>query len=127
MSRQKFSIEYSFRNTPLNLLWNSISSPSELSEWFADNVSEQDGVYTFSWNNHVQSAILLKKNLSKRIRLQWEEDEGTSYYFEMQITQMELSSDVSLIVTDFADVDEKDDSVLLWNQQVDQLRRRVGA
>ena len=128
MERQKITLEYPFKNTPVNVLWNSVSSPLELSEWFADKVLvNNDTIYTFKWNNHEQTANLLKKSQSRKIRFQWEEDENTPYFFEMQVIKMELSNDVSLLITDFSEEGEIHDAELLWNQQIDQLRRRLGA
>ena len=128
MEKQKFTLEYSFKNTPINVLWNSVSSPFELSEWFAEEVSvSNDTIYTFKWNNHVQVANLIRKSQSRKIRFQWEEDENTPYFFELQVVKMELSNDVSLLITDFAEEGEEHDAELLWNQQIDQLRRRLGA
>ncbi len=127
MKKQKFMVEYSFKNTPVNVLWNAISTSFGLSEWFADDVTSNGDAFTFWWSDQPSLAYMIKKKVGDKVRFQWEDDADTDCYFELQIMRTELSSDVSLVVTDFASADEKDDSVLLWNQEVERLQRRVGA
>jgi len=38
-----------------------------------------------------------------------------------------LTGDVALIITDFADEDEVNDTIELWNKQMDILHRNLGA
>ncbi len=127
MKRQKYTLEFPFKNIPVNVLWTNISTSFGLSEWFADNVTGDDENYTFWWSKQPSVARVVSKKPTRSIRFQWEDDEDTDYYFELSIVTTELSGDVSLIVTDFADHADYDDSVLLWNQELDRLRRRVGA
>lgn len=126
MKKVKFNIEYPLSNASLTILWNSIGTPYGLSEWFADEVTAEDNIYTFTWDNHSQRAYLLQSKQNSHIRFQWEEDKGTDVYFEMKILTSELSNDVLLYVTDFAESSDMDDAVLLWNQHVETLKRLTG-
>ena len=45
----------------------------------------------------------------------------------MRIKIDPLTSEVALIVTDFAEEDDKEDAVLLWETQVDALKNKLGA
>ena len=56
-----FSIEYDFHASP-QLLFQYLSTPSGLSEWFADNVNSRGEDFTFIWNDSEESAKLTKKN-----------------------------------------------------------------
>ena len=39
-----------------------------------------------------------------------------------------MTSDVSLIITDFAeDLDEKEEQIMLWEQQFENLKRAIGS
>ena len=39
-----------------------------------------------------------------------------------------MTSDVSLIITDFAeDEDEKEEQTMLWEQQIENLKRAIGS
>ncbi len=126
MSKIKFEIEYVLSNASLQVLWRSIGTPQGLSEWFSDGVTVAGDAYCFSWDQHEQCAKLLESKTNNYIRFQWEEDEGSDYYFEITISSTELSKDLSLILTDFAEKDEINDSKLLWNQQVETLLRKLG-
>ena len=126
MSKSLFTIEYSLNNVSPAVLWNSIGNPLGLSEWFADGVTVNGNVHTFSWEKYLQTAFLQQTKQNQFIRFQWEEDEGTEYYFELQIIIVPLTTEVILMVTDFAEEDEKEDAILLWNKQIDELKRKTG-
>jgi len=109
------------------ILYEFLTSPSGLSEWFADNVNIHDGVFTFFWDGSEQKARLLGFKEDKFIRLQWlDKPEGS--YFEFRIERDELTGDVSLIVTDFADEgSDLQTSKLLWDSQVHKLSQVIGS
>lgn len=125
--REKYQLEYPLKNVAVNILWNQISLASGLEEWFADEVKEQENRFTFIWSGASQSATLIEKRTPNYIRFQWEDDASTPYFFEFRIAQGELSGDVVLQVDDFACSDEMEDAILLWNHQIEQLKRRIGA
>lgn len=126
MKKTKFKIEYALSNASPGILWNSIGTVHGLSDWFADEVSADENVYAFKWNDSEMKAVLLHAKPNSYIRFQWLEDKGTDAFFEMKIVAAELSKDLVLNVTDFAEHDEIEDIILLWNKQVEKLRRVTG-
>lgn len=126
MKRTKFTIEYQLRSASINILWNSISTPLGLAEWFADGVTVNETEYTFSWEGNEQIAFLIHSKTNSSVRFQWEEDLNTDFYFELEIAVLEVTGDLALIITDFAEPNEKEDSILLWNKQIEVLRRKTG-
>jgi len=123
----KYSIELSI-NSSVNVLYKRLSTPSGLAEWFADNVNLKDNVFTFFWEDSEQSAKLIKKKTNKFIQFKWLDDEYKDSYFEFNIQVDEMTSDVSIIITDFAeDLDEKEEQILLWEQQIENLKRAIGS
>ena len=56
----------------------------------------------------------------------WEENEDGSY-FEMRIIVDEITKDVSLFITDFAEEDEVDEAKMLWENQVSDLKQVLGS
>ena len=123
----KYSIELSI-NSSVNVLYKRLSTPSGLSEWFADNVNLKDNIFTFFWDDSEQSAKLIKKKTNKFIQFKWLDDEYKDSYFEFNIQIDEMTSDVSIIITDFAeDLDEKEEQILLWEQQIENLKRAIGS
>ncbi len=122
----KYELEYPIHSS-INILYERLSSLSGLAEWFADNVDvDRDGVYTFTWEGSQQNARLVSKKKNNHIRFQWVESEDE--YFEFLIQVDELTGDVSLIVTDFADdEDDQEDATQLWNLQIDTLKHLIGS
>ena len=109
------------------LLYQYISTPSGLSEWFAENVNSRGENFIFIWDDSEESANLVSKKMPEKIRFQWMDDEDTDYYFELRIQFDEITKDVSLIVTDFAEDDEVEESKMLWTNQVKDLKKVLGS
>ncbi len=125
--RQKVELEYLLKTSP-KILYTMISTPSGLSEWFADNVNIRDNVMTFFWDGSEEKAKVLSKVKDQFIRFQWDYDEGEDVYFELRIKIDAITREVALIVTDFPEAGDDEDSVSgLWESQVDDLRRVLGA
>ena len=82
--------------------------------------------YTFSWDQHEQTAHLKQIRQGKLIRFQWEEDKDTDVYFQMEIIMHDITEEVALIITDFAEPAEMDDVIMLWNKQIENLCRKTG-
>jgi uncharacterized protein YndB with AHSA1/START domain len=126
MKKTKIRIEYQLSNASLSILWNSIGTQYGLSEWFADEVTVEDEIFTFRWDDWKQHARLLHLRQNSHIRFQWEEDKDTEAYFEIKVVSSELSKDLMLQITDFASPEESDEIVLLWNKSIEKLRRLTG-
>lgn len=124
--RQKIEIEYLLKTSP-KILYNMISTPSGLSEWFADNVNVRDGVYTFFWDGSQEKAKVLAKVKDQSIKFRWENDEDEDVYFELKIKIDALTRDVALIITDFPEDGDEDSTRSLWESQLEDLRRVLGA
>ena len=122
----KFELEYVL-HTSAGILYEFLTSPSGLSEWFADDVNIHDGVFTFFWEGSEQKAKLLGFKEDKFVKLQWlDKPDGT--FFEFRIERDELTGDISLIVTDFADeAADLKTSKLLWDSQINQLLHVIGS
>ena len=125
--RIKFEMEFPIKVSQ-KLLFQYISTPSGLSEWFADNVNSRGEIFIFIWDDSEESAKLIRKTNNEKIQFQWLDDEETDYYFELRIQFDEITKDVSLIVTDFAeDEEEVEESKLLWTNQISDLKKVLGA
>jgi uncharacterized protein YndB with AHSA1/START domain len=124
----KFDIEFPIHASP-QLLYQYISTPSGLSEWFSDDVNSRGELFTFIWDDSEEQAKLLTKKNGERIKFRWveDDDEDLTTYFEIRIQVDEITKDVSLMVTDFADEDEVEESKMLWENQISSLKQVLGS
>jgi uncharacterized protein YndB with AHSA1/START domain len=123
--KKKFNIEYEIKSSP-RILYSFLNEPNGLTQWFADDVSVRDQVYTFTWDGEQQTAKLLNAKENKVVRFRWIDDDP-QYFFEMEIIQDELTNDVALSVTDFATEDTIGERKLIWNNQIEYLVSVLGA
>ncbi|MEO0037598.1 MAG: hypothetical protein RIQ59_809 [Bacteroidota bacterium] len=127
-SKVRYEIEFPINSSP-QLLYQYISSPSGLQEWFADKVNSRGEFFTFEWNDSQENARLASKKTGEKIKFKWidENKKDTEYYFEIRILEDELTKDVSLLIVDFAEEDELDESKQLWENQVSDLKHVIGS
>tara|TARA_B110000196_G_C20601338_1_gene410922 strand:- start:62 stop:448 length:387 start_codon:yes stop_codon:yes gene_type:complete len=123
----KYRLEFPI-NSSANILYKRLSTPSGLAEWFADDVVIKDKTFTFFWDGSEQKAKLLKLKTNQFIRLKWEDNDTKEDYFEFLIQIDEMTSDVSLIITDFAeDEQDQEEQTELWSEQINVLKRAIGS
>jgi hypothetical protein len=124
----KFELAYLLKTSP-KILENMISTPSGLSEWFANDVNIKEDVYTFFWDGSEEKARLLSGKTNGKTKFQWinDEEDGRDCYFEMSINIDPLTKSVVMQVTDFAFDDEIEEAQMLWEQQINDLKRVLGA
>ncbi len=127
ITKVKFEIEFPIHASP-QMLYQYFGTPSGLSEWFADNVNLRGDIYTFVWDGSEEQARVLQERPNEKIKFRWLEDEDDSKsFFEFRIQVDELTKDVSLIITDFAEEDEVEESKMFWENQIDELKHTIGA
>ncbi|NCT19082.1 MAG: hypothetical protein COZ75_04495 [Flavobacteriaceae bacterium CG_4_8_14_3_um_filter_34_10] len=122
----KFEMEFPIQVSP-SLLYQYISTPSGLSEWYAENVNSRGEFFTFIWNGSEESAKLLGKKSGERIKFRWLDDEETEYFFELRIQVDEITKDVSLMITDFSHEEELDENKMLWDTMISDLKQVLGS
>jgi uncharacterized protein YndB with AHSA1/START domain len=123
--KKKFTIEYEIKSSP-RILFTFLNEANGLTQWFADDVSVKDQIYTFTWDGEKQNAKLVAIKENKLVRFKWIDDEPQCY-FEMEILQDELTNDVALSITDFATEDTIAERKLIWDNQIDYLISTLGA
>jgi uncharacterized protein YndB with AHSA1/START domain len=127
MSKKKvmYSVEFPIRCSPA-ILYEFLSTPVGLQEWFADKVDQRDHKFYFTWNGSTEIAEVLEHVENEFIRYRWEtypKDE----FFEFSIEQSPITSETILRITDFADKSDIKDQEQLWHSQVSDLKHRIGA
>lgn len=122
----KYTMEY-ILHAPVTLLYDFLTTPNGMAEWFADGVDLKNDTYTFDWDGAKQQAVIVSAKLDNSIRLHWlDKPEGT--YFEFQINADELTGEIQLLVTDFG---ESEDDIItsrrLWEAQIQRLLKAMGS
>ena len=127
-SKIRYELEFPLNSSP-QLLYQYISTPSGLQEWFADNVDSRGEFFTFTWNDTEENARLSSKKTGEKVKFKWVDDDkkDTEYYFELRILEDEITKDVSLMVVDFSIEDELAESKLLWENQISDLKHVIGS
>lgn len=123
--KKKYELEYSLNTSP-GVLFSRLSSPSGLSEWFADNVTVEGNKFTFFWEGSEQIAELLQIKENKSIRFRWINDDDPKSYFEFRIDHDDLTGDSYLTIIDFAEENEQNDAIDLWDSQIAELKHVLG-
>ena len=122
----KYELEYTLNCSP-KVLFSRLSTPEGLSEWFADNVTVEGDIFIFHWNKTESRAKLALVRENKLVRFEWvDADDRETGFFEFRIDVHELTGDLALIITDFAEPDEKEDAIYLWDTQISDLKRALG-
>ncbi|MBQ6378050.1 MAG: SRPBCC domain-containing protein [Prevotella sp.] len=132
MGKQRIDIEYPLTTKSPNIVWEQISSAHGLERWLADRVTEDNGMFTFTWGEpwteqDIRKASLIEFVKYHHIRLKWEDDEeDDESFWEMRIEKSELTHYLTLLITDFADDDDADGLRILWESNLDRLHRASG-
>ena len=121
----RIDLEFPIHASP-SFLYQYISTPDSMGEWFADNVNSRGKKYIFIWDGAEEVAERLAQKNDTFIRFKWEEDDDEGTYFELRIEVDDLTKDVSLLVVDFADEDEVEESKMFWENQIAELKHVIG-
>lgn len=121
----KVELEFPIHASP-TFLFQYISTPDALGEWFADNVNSRGKKFTFIWDDSEEVAERIAQKTDVFVKFKWEEDEDEGTYFEFRIQVDALTKDVSLIVTDFAENGEIEEIKMFWENQIAELKHTIG-
>jgi uncharacterized protein YndB with AHSA1/START domain len=127
-SKVKYELEFPI-HASTQMLFQYISTPSGLSEWFADNVNSRGEMFTFIWDDSEEKAKLISKKAGEKVKFRWldESNQESEYFFEIKIMEDEITKDVSIVIVDFAEEDEVEESKLLWENQISDLKHVLGS
>ncbi len=122
----KIELEYILRCSP-NVLYSFLTEPSGLSEWFCDNVNIRAEIMTFIWNKDSEQRA--KKTGSREnsyVRYRWL-DSPENVYFEFRIQVDDITGETALMITDFAETGDEDETRLSWDSAIQKLHRVIGS
>jgi hypothetical protein len=120
-----YTLEFPIRCSP-PILFEFLSTPVGLQEWFADAVDQRDTQYFFSWNGSVDHAEMIEEFENEYVRFRWDYYKETEF-FEFRIETSPVTNETILKITDFADKHDLKDAERLWSTQVNDLKHRIGS
>jgi uncharacterized protein YndB with AHSA1/START domain len=120
-----YTLEFPVRCSP-TILYEFLSSPVGLQEWFADKVDQRDSTYYFNWNGSTDQAELIEAVENEYIAYRWDYQDKDEF-FEFRIEQSPVTNETILKITDFAEKNDLRDQERLWNSQVADLKHRIGS
>ena len=123
--RKKFTLEYIIRSSPA-ILFEFVSQPDSLAQWFSDVCDQQDDIFIFGWGADFQRARQVDLIDSESVQYHWEHG-NPGEYFAFKVYKSEIADDTILEITDFADAKDIKEQSFLWDKQVDDLRHAIGA
>lgn len=123
--RHKISIEYIFSSS-VKILFARLSTSTGLSEWFADKVDEKGDEFTFTWNDTEQIAKMISLKPNSQIYFKWLDADDEDEYFGFDIDIHPMTEEIALTITDYVDEGEEEDTIELWNTQIDTLKKYIG-
>ncbi|MCF8294607.1 MAG: SRPBCC domain-containing protein [Bacteroidales bacterium] len=121
----QYQLEFVINTSP-KVLYSRLSSPAGLSEWFADDVNVRGEVFTFIWEDSEEKAKIIAKKENVFIKFQWISKSDEKAFLEFRIQSEELTGDVSLVITDYAESEERTDAIDLWEKQIAYLKHTLG-
>ncbi len=129
-SERRVELEYQVNTSP-GVLFQRLSTPHGLSEWFANDVNLSGNVFTFFWDGDSKKAEMVEKKENKFVKFRWLDEfngKETSKHFAFKLSKDELTGEISLTVVE--EVNEEEDleeTISLWNYQIGELKRLIGA
>lgn len=125
--RQRIELEFPL-HCSANTLYNYISSPSGLSAWFADDVTVHGNNYVFRWDDGEELEAELLKNVNrKQVKFRWINGDQVNEILELIIHKDEVTDDLALIICDSVIPEEMEEIEMMWEAQVQNLKKHIGA
>lgn len=122
----RVELEYTVNSTA-SIIFKRLSTPHGLSEWFANDVNLQGNVFTFIWDNATRKAELVEQQENRLVKFRWI-DSDNSPHLTFMLQRDDITEELSLMVTEeIEDDDEAEAAISLWNHQIGELKRVIGA
>ena len=131
MKKERLYIEYPLSSHQPSIVWKLISTDHGLGRWIADEVTEENGVISFTWgqpwtDHHTLLANIVERERNSHIRFKWVEEDDPEAFWEMRIGKSELTGDLCLCVIDYALKEEIEDLRSLWDGNMERLHMSSG-
>jgi uncharacterized protein YndB with AHSA1/START domain len=126
MGKYTFTTEYEFQASP-KILFEYISTPVGLSQWFCDKASEgQNHHWNLVWDEIDHPALLTHNKPWKLIRFQFDsletDDAADPAFLQFEIDKSELTRAAFLRITDYSAMNNRQELKELWDNLIAGLK-----
>ena len=129
---KKLTIEYPLTTKSPNIVWGMISTAEGMQKWLADKVTSDGEYLTFTWGHpwtdrDTKTSQVLERSKHSHIRMKWDyQEEDPMAFWELRIERSELTGNLNLLITNYADADDIEDLRGIWDDNLDRLHRVSG-
>ncbi len=133
MAKLKYVAEFEI-NASVKMLFPYLSTPSGLSEWFAEKVkvvNTEERIYDIVWDGISHLAKLTALQLNKHVKFVFlpenEADKEDPSYLEFKLVHNDMTETTFLKVIDYSLIDNEADLKELWISLIHSLCELIGA
>jgi len=121
--KKHFTQEFEI-NARAHEIYELISTPDGLSQWFADKITlNENGRYVFTWGKTSYSAEMIDYRKNVHIRYKWEGEK--EQFLDFRISVSPVSGTLFLRVIDSMDTDDPHEQAVMWNSAIQTLKNLV--
>lgn len=121
--REKLKLEYEFRASP-TILWDFLTNPSNLAQWFADHCDVTGDKFSFFWDGYEEVAIAEERDQDEYLKWVWEDD--PEKMIEFKIRKADISGATILTIIENVEKADFEEQTLLWDEQIGTLKMKCG-
>ena len=121
--REKLKLEYEFRASP-TILWDFLTNPSNLAQWFADHCDVTGDKFSFFWDGYEEVAIAEERDQDEYLKWVWEDD--PEKMIEFKIRKADISGATILTIIENVEKADFEEQTLLWDEQIVTLKMKCG-
>ena len=121
--REKLKLEYEFRASP-TILWDFLTNPSNLAQWFADHCDVTGDKFSFFWDGYEEVAIAEERDQDEYLKWVWEDD--PEKMIEFKIRKADISGATILTIIENVEKADFEEQTLLWDEQISTLKMKCG-
>ena len=129
MTKFEYVGEFEFKASK-KMLYPYLSSASGLSQWFADDVNiDEDKMLTVIWDGEENKAKMVAHRTNSLVRIEFlpkDENDIDPNYVEFKLDMSDMTQSVFVRVTDYSEMEDKEELAELWENLMHKLKEIVG-
>lgn len=131
MGKRQVTIERELRTHTVAIMWKLISTPGGLSRWIAEEVRQEGDQLIFVWGkpgqvHETRTAHIMQTVKNVLLRFKWDDEDDPEACTQIMLTKNDITDDLALVITDYADIDEMQGVEDMWNHDLDRLQYKTG-